>query len=33
VSIASLVFLAALGAIGARIGKADMVKGVVRVTF
>ena len=33
VSLASLVFLAALGAIGAHIGKADMVKGVVRVMF
>ncbi len=33
VSLTSLVFLAALGALGARIGKADMVKGVVRVTF
>lgn len=33
VSFASLLFLAALGAIGARIGKAHMVKGFVRVTF
>jgi VIT1/CCC1 family predicted Fe2+/Mn2+ transporter len=33
VVIASLAFLALLGAIGARAGGADAVKGAVRVTF
>ena len=33
VSIASLVFLALLGAIGARVGGADIVKATARVTF
>ena len=33
VSIASLLFLALLGAIGARAGGADVVKATVRVTF
>jgi len=33
VSIASLIFLAVLGAIGARAGGADIVRGAVRVTF
>jgi VIT1/CCC1 family predicted Fe2+/Mn2+ transporter len=33
VSIASLLFLALLGAIGARAGGADMVRATARVTF
>ena len=33
VVIASLVFLAVLGAIGAKTGGADIVKGTARVTF
>ena len=33
VSIASLLFLAVLGAIGARVGGADAVRGALRVTF
>jgi VIT1/CCC1 family predicted Fe2+/Mn2+ transporter len=33
VSAASLVFLAILGALGARAGKAPMLRAVVRVTF
>jgi vacuolar iron transporter family protein len=33
VSIASLVFLAVLGAVGARTGGADVVRGIARVTF
>jgi VIT1/CCC1 family predicted Fe2+/Mn2+ transporter len=33
VSIASLLFLAVLGAVGAKAGGADIVRGVLRVTF
>jgi vacuolar iron transporter family protein len=33
VSIASLLFLAVLGAVGAKTGGADIVRGVLRVTF
>jgi VIT1/CCC1 family predicted Fe2+/Mn2+ transporter len=33
VSVASLLFLAALGAIGARAGGADVLRATIRVTF